>query len=569
MYLNSSGAVSSLPVALTSTSSSVVSVNPQSCTLSTASPSCNIVLTGGQTGSSTIGASVNGTLYESFITSVSPAVNDVSFNPNSANMYLGQSAQIAVQLSYSCTVGSVPINFYSTESNIATVSPSTCQLSSLSSSCNITVSGIGAGNAVIYAKIQGESVNQTVPVSVEPLSGWNSLPNTPQVSGRSNNIGEALDQYGNIYLSYQTSNSLYVYRYDPSLASSAWQQVASSLSSSSLSPYSSLYLSGVNDIYLGYTSNDQRVYSQYALPDSASWQQRGPLVLNLPYEPQTPCLSQFPDRTVDMLGSYVALTIPGDNRPYIGFQDNTLIGTDVKTMTVESTTYTCVSSGYNGGGMLSIWNYLGASTWLVNNKISAGYASQIKMAVTPNGGTTYPIYVAYVDAANNNSVTVQQRSSSISSWSVVGSAGISGGQANFISLAVNSTGTPYIAYQDVPNSRKLIIKNYSGGSWQNIGGTQISVGTASYISLAIRESDNVPFVAYQDSGVNDSIIVKYYDTTTNSWLAVGDPIATYFGNYGAYTALQISSVTGQPIVSFQGETPSTGNSSASVMFYVP
>jgi len=34
-------------------------------------------------------------------------------------------------------------------------------------------------------------------------------------------------------------------------------------------------------------------------------------------------------------------------------------------------------------------------------------------------------------------------------WTQIGSAGFSAGTANFISLALDSSGTPYVAYQDL------------------------------------------------------------------------------------------------------------------------
>jgi hypothetical protein len=52
-------------------------------------------------------------------------------------------------------------------------------------------------------------------------------------------------------------------------------------------------------------------------------------------------------------------------------------------------------------------------------------------------------------------------SNSTASWQVVGSAGFSAGQALFTSIAINSSGIPYVAYKDVGNSNKATVMKYA------------------------------------------------------------------------------------------------------------
>jgi len=41
-------------------------------------------------------------------------------------------------------------------------------------------------------------------------------------------------------------------------------------------------------------------------------------------------------------------------------------------------------------------------------------------------------------------------------WVNVGSPGFSAGQADYISLAIDGSGTPYVAYSDYANSKKQL-----------------------------------------------------------------------------------------------------------------
>jgi hypothetical protein len=49
----------------------------------------------------------------------------------------------------------------------------------------------------------------------------------------------------------------------------------------------------------------------------------------------------------------------------------------------------------------------------------------------------------------------------VPSWSVVGTAGFSAGQAYYTSLAIDSTGTPYVAYQDGSNGDRATVELFS------------------------------------------------------------------------------------------------------------
>uniref|UniRef100_UPI0025BED8A4 hypothetical protein n=1 Tax=Ignavibacterium sp. TaxID=2651167 RepID=UPI0025BED8A4 len=50
-------------------------------------------------------------------------------------------------------------------------------------------------------------------------------------------------------------------------------------------------------------------------------------------------------------------------------------------------------------------------------------------------------------------------------WWNVGTAGFSAGEASYISIAIDGSGTPYVAYRDGRDSSKATVKKYNGSSW--------------------------------------------------------------------------------------------------------
>ena len=79
----------------------------------------------------------------------------------------------------------------------------------------------------------------------------------------------------------------------------------------------------------------------------------------------------------------------------------------------------------------------------------------------------------------------------------MGTAGFSAGQATYTSLAIDSTGTPYVAYADSFNDERPTVQKFTSGSWSVVGTALSSAGAAYGTSLAI-DSTGTPYVAYED-----------------------------------------------------------------------
>ena len=67
---------------------------------------------------------------------------------------------------------------------------------------------------------------------------------------------------------------------------------------------------------------------------------------------------------------------------------------------------------------------------------------------------------------------------------VVGTAGFSAGWVTVSPLAIFSSCTPYVAYQDRgAGGQKATVTKYSGGSWVVVGTVCVSAGAAEFTSL--------------------------------------------------------------------------------------
>jgi hypothetical protein len=162
-------------------------------------------------------------------------------------------------------------------------------------------------------------------------------------------------------------------------------------------------------------------------------------------------------------------------------------------------------------------------TWKVvgNADFSAGSATLVTLALTAN---SIP-YVAYADGANGSKVTVMKLDGSI--WKYIGESGFSDGQAtgSNISLGVDSSGTPYVAYVDASfNSGYggVAVKKFNGTAWVNVGqNNMVSAGVAAYPSLAISSSD-VPYLAYKNDQMGQiyAKAVKF-NNNSGSWDDIG------------------------------------------------
>ena len=142
----------------------------------------------------------------------------------------------------------------------------------------------------------------------------------------------------------------------------------------------------------------------------------------------------------------------------------------------------------------TVMKYNGSSWSLVGSAgFTAGGASYTSIALDANGTA----YVAFRDSANSGKATVMKYSGS--SWAVVGTAGFSAGAAAYTNIAIDGSGIPYVVYQDAGNGLKASVMKYDGSSWIQAADNSIgmTIGQANYTSIAINSAGN-PYVICTD-----------------------------------------------------------------------
>lgn len=178
----------------------------------------------------------------------------------------------------------------------------------------------------------------------------------------------------------------------------------------------------------------------------------------------------------------------------------------------------------------------GGAWQVVGNANFSSSTDRTTPIVVDSSGTPY---VAYQDGSNSNKATVMKYNGS--SWVVVGAAGFSSSTATGLSLALNAAGTPYVAFANAASSSRAIVMKYNGANWITVGNDNFSTSTITDTKIAFNP-DDVPYVTFVDSGSH--VTVMKLDGST--WVGVGDP---YTSVLAAVPILDFSS-TGTPYVAF-------------------
>lgn len=155
-------------------------------------------------------------------------------------------------------------------------------------------------------------------------------------------------------------------------------------------------------------------------------------------------------------------------------------------------------------------------------------------------------YVAFQDFANGNKATVMRFNGT--SWETVGAAGFSVDSAFDISLALDSNGLPHVVYRDVGNANGATVMRFNGTSWEVVGAASFSAGFASNMVITFDANDT-PYVAYRDGTNSNRVTVMKYNGT--SWESVGP--AGFTAGSTFHTDIDIDS-HGTPYIAYRNLT---------------
>ncbi len=157
-------------------------------------------------------------------------------------------------------------------------------------------------------------------------------------------------------------------------------------------------------------------------------------------------------------------------------------------------------------------------------------------------------YISYYDVTNGNLKYAYKDASGIWHTETVDTGGVGRGVGRYTSIALDSSGNPHISYHDASNGDLKYAYKTASGSW--ITETVDTGGTANvgmYTSIALDSSGN-PHISYYD---NTNGNLKYaYKTASGSWVT---ETVDSSGDVGSHTSIALDS-SGNPHISYYDGT---------------
>jgi hypothetical protein len=165
-----------------------------------------------------------------------------------------------------------------------------------------------------------------------------------------------------------------------------------------------------------------------------------------------------------------------------------------------------------GSGSVSVFRTIstgtpGSSSWafdgIASTAVITNARNNIKLIMT----STTEGYLAFQDITSNF-LSVAKRTNA--GWSLLGGPNISGGAITVtrgasIAMAVDASGTPYVAYADTALGDKMTIQKWTGSAWQVLFAKGVTSGGVKALGMASSVTDLI-FV-YGDAGNGDTLTV--------------------------------------------------------------
>jgi hypothetical protein len=223
--------------------------------------------------------------------------------------------------------------------------------------------------------------------------------------------------------------------------------------------------------------------------------------------------------------NYTSIGVDASSNVYVAYQDMSKYG------------YSGLSIiEYTAGA----WNYVGGS-YKVSQAISSSAALYVSLAMDNNGK---PV-VTYQDKGTQHHGEAFTFNGT--SWDMLGAIGLSNGSgsgwnglASYTAIAVNSSGTPYVAYRDGNNAGKATVMSYNGSSWSVVGTPGISVAGCKFTNIGFDKAGD-PICMFTDKNTTYGISVMKY--SAGVWSAIGTNSATISGTYSYYVSMAIANDT--------------------------
>jgi hypothetical protein len=154
-------------------------------------------------------------------------------------------------------------------------------------------------------------------------------------------------------------------------------------------------------------------------------------------------------------------------------------------------------------------------TWTgIGGPFSIGLISSISLSI----GTDGQPFVSFSDHERDNRLSVAQWSGTM--WIPLGGRTVSDGAVGYQALAVGHDNVPFVAYTDEAQGHQAYVQVFEDEVWTLLGA--VSTGVAYHISLVL-DASNTPYVAYRDGTASDGATVVTYERDHREWKSVGQP----------------------------------------------
>jgi len=188
------------------------------------------------------------------------------------------------------------------------------------------------------------------------------------------------------------------------------------------------------------------------------------------------------------MANCTSLAFSPSGQPYVAYQDHV---TGFNTATVMK---------FDGTN----WAYVG------NPGFSAGSVEWTTIAFNPDDGVPY---VSYVDLAWTTYYKATVMKFTEPDWVYVGNAGFSAAEVGYPRLAFSPAGEPFVAYIDVANFYRATVMKFNGTSWVNVGIPGFSEGGEVWENSLAVSSTGVPYLAFKECNSDSCVInVMKYDS---------------------------------------------------------
>lgn len=239
---------------------------------------------------------------------------------------------------------------------------------------------------------------------------------------------------------------------------------------------------------------------------------------------------------------YVSTALDSKGVPYVAFSEDT--GSTYNDMSVIK---------YNSA--TKAWENVGSRGF------TPGEATEGAMAINPKSGVPY---VAFTDGTKNLKLSVMLYDSSSSNWYNVGSSGFSDGQVQWVNIAFDSSGKPYVAFAEHDGGKtslKVSVMKYEGTNWVFVGssrfaGSDTKGEDVSYLGITF-DKNNMPYIVYVGHNGKPTVM----KSNGKAWSVVGD--SSFTSDKAENTTIAIST-SGVPHIAFKD---SSVENKASVMKY--